>query len=196
MAKKVKSIDILKEKLDLYRSNPAVIMKQYKLTLPQYKNIVAELEEKINQSKRGKSSKSKGGEYERNVARKMKEKLGVELTRTPSSGGFKKDVKGTSFKGDISNLDDNITFMLHIECKNQKSWSLPAWFKQAEEDCPEGRIPTVIFHRGQKNVEGKREQTAQDFITLKLDDFLDIVDSTKIIVPRSTRKTIRKRVNI
>lgn len=45
----------------------------------------------------------------------------------------------------------------------------------------DGKIPIVIMHRPQENLEGKRITKADDFVFLKLSDFLKIVDDKKII---------------
>lgn len=182
MAKRVKEIDLIKEKLELYLANPLLVMKQNNWTREEYEEVIDSLEEKIELSKRGKSSKIKGASYERTIAKKFKEKFGIELKRTPMSGGFSKgSSKADDFRGDITVVDKDIDFKLHIECKSHKSWSLPSWIRQAEEDVPKGRIPVVIFHRRQLNKDGKRIQETGDYISMSLDDFLNIVDESKII---------------
>ena len=117
------------------------------------------LETAKEQRKRlGKRSKAKGSNYERDVAKKFKAQYNEELTRTPQSGGFaKKSSKADEFRGDIVSLDENVELVLHIECKNAKSWSLPAWFTQAESDAPKGKVPCVIFHK---------HGTSKDYIAL------------------------------
>lgn len=135
---------------------------------------IKELEKKLIMSKRGRSSKNKGASYERTIAKKFaKAYVGLELTRTPQSGGFaKKSSKADDFRGDIVSVDKDIDLKLHIECKNHKSWSLPQWINQAKDDCPEGKIPTVIFHKN---------GTSEDFVCLSLEDFFKLVDRDKII---------------
>ena len=132
------------------------------------------LESAKEQRKRiGRRSKAKGSNYERDVAKKFKAQYNEELTRTPQSGGFaKKSSKAEEFRGDIVSLDENVELKLHIECKNAKSWSLPAWFAQAESDCPKGRVPCVIFHK---------HGTSKDYIALSLEDFFKIVPKEMII---------------
>jgi hypothetical protein len=66
--------------------------------------------------------------------------------------------------------------MLHIEAKNQAKIQIEKWIKQAEEDCPEGKIPAVVFHKQQKIEDGKRTEKARDYICLPFEDFLEIVD--------------------
>ena len=130
-----KKIDLVKQELELYLSNPSLTMESKGWTKAQYNEIIEDLEQKIENSKRGKSSRNKGANYERTIAKVFKEKLGVELKRTPQSGGFAKDSsKGDEFRGDIVSVDDTIDFNLHIECKDQATWSLPAWLRQSEED--------------------------------------------------------------
>ena len=131
---------------------------------------------KEQRKKLGKRSKSKGSNFEREVAKKFKQHYNEELTRTPQSGGFaKKSTKADEFRGDIVALDDSIDLVLHIECKNAKSWSLPAWFNQAESDAPKGKVPCVIFHK---------HGTSKDYIALSLEDFFRIVPKESIIRKR------------
>lgn len=112
-------------------------------------------------SKRGKRAKRKGGQYERTIAKKFKEAYGVELKRTPQSGGFaKKSDKADDYRGDITIVDTKMMLLLHIECKAHKTLSLKQWLKQAISDCPTGRTPVVIFHR---------HGTSKDYIVLKSD---------------------------
>ena len=128
---------------------------------------------KEQRKKLGRRSKAKGSNFERDVAKRFKDHYDEELTRTPQSGGFaKKSTKADEFRGDIVALDNNVDLLLHIECKNAKSWSLPAWLNQAESDCPKGRIPCVIFHK---------HGTSKNYISLSLEDFFKIVPKEMII---------------
>ena len=141
------------------------------------------LKKQLTRSKKGSSSKRKGANYERKIASLFKSYFGIELTRTPQSGGFaKKSKKADDFRGDIVCLDADIDFKLHIECKDQKTWKLKEWIHQAKSDCPKGSVPTVILHQAQENKDGKRLQEAYKYIVLPLEDFLEIVDESKIIV--------------
>jgi hypothetical protein len=123
--------------------------------------------------KRGRRSKIKGGNYERTVAKYFKEAYGEELTRTPQSGGFaKKSEKASEFRGDVVILAEDKELLLHIECKNTKTWSLPAWLSQAEGDCPSGKIPIVVFHK---------HSTSKDYVCLSLNDFFSLVSKEKVV---------------
>lgn len=167
MAKRVKEIDLIKEKLELYLANPLLVMKQNNWTTKEYDKVIESLQEKIELSKRGKSSKIKGASYERVIAKKFKEKFGIELKRTPMSGGFSKgSSKADDFRGDIIVVDKGIDFKLHIECKNHKSWSILAWLNQAIEDCPKDRIPIVIYHK---------RNTSKDYVAINLNDFIELL---------------------
>ena len=141
-------------------------------------------EEKKNQKylcvKRGKNAKRKGGQYERDIAKKFQERYGVELKRTPQSGGFaKKSEKADDYRGDITIVDTKQMLLLHIECKNQKQWSLPKWISQAEEDCPMDRTPIIVFHQ---------HNSSKDYVCLSLEDFLSLVDKPKVIGKRVFKK--------
>lgn len=130
--------------------------------------------------KQGKNAKRKGGQYERNIAKKFQERYGVELKRTPQSGGFaKKSDKADDYRGDITIVDTKQMLLLHLECKCQKTWSLPKWLKQAEEDCPEDRTPVVIFHQ---------HNSSKDYVSLSLEDFLKLVEKDKVVGKRVFRK--------
>lgn len=133
-------------------------------------------EEKVKQGKR---AKRKGSNYERELAKRFGERYGVELKRTPQSGGFaKKSEKADDYRGDITIVDTKKMLKLHIEAKNCKTWSLKQWLKQAEEDCPEGRTPVVVFHQ---------YDSSKDYVCLSLEDFLEIVPKDKVVGKRVFR---------
>jgi hypothetical protein len=195
MAKRVRAVDLVKERLELYLSNPLLVQKQNGWTKEQYENEVALLENQILMSKRGKSSRNKGANYERTIAKIFKDKLGIELKRTPMSGGFARSAeKADEYRGDIVCLDVDKEFTLHLECKDHKSWSLPAWLRQAEEDCPKNKIPIVVMHRRQLITEGKVTQKVGEYVTLPLEAFLDIVDKNKVVITKSNKKVLKKKV--
>lgn len=178
---KIKQVDIIKTQLCMYKENPELTKSSKGWSEEQYQEEIASLEKKIQYSKRGKSSKAKGGDYERKIAKIFKDKLGIELVRTPLSGGFQKNSKATNIKGDISNIDDRKNFNLHIECKNHATWAVPKWIEQSESDCPDSKVPIVVMHRRQKNKDGQRVQDSGDYVVLNLFDFLEIVNYNKII---------------
>lgn len=134
------------------------------LATPKAKPAVSDKELK---SRRGRRSRNKGSNYERDIAKKFKEHYHVDLVRTPQSGGFaKKSAKADEFRGDIVPADKDVRLNLHIECKNAKTWSLPSWLKQAESDCPKHKTPVVIFHQ---------HNSSKDYICMSLTDFFELV---------------------
>lgn len=144
-----------------------------------------QLEKKLIQSKRGEGSKRKGATYERKIAKIFRDVFGIELSRTPQSGGFaKKSTKADAFRGDITCLDDTVDFKLHLECKDQKTWKLKDWLNQASSDCPEGHIPVVVFHKAQENKDGRRVEESNDYVALSLEDFMKLIHKEDIIVPK------------
>lgn len=124
--------------------------------------------------KRGKNNRNKGASYERSIAKLFERVFGEAFVRTPQSGGFAKNktAKGDDFRGDIVPVDKEVECKLHIECKNTKTWSLPKWFEQAENDCPHEKIPCVVFHK---------YSTSKNYVALSLDDFLALVPKERII---------------
>lgn len=126
--------------------------------------------------RRGKNAKRKGGQYERDIAKRFQQRYGIELKRTPQSGGFaKKSEKADDYRGDITIVDTKQMLLIHIECKNQKTWQLKQWIEQAKADCPKGRVPIVIFHQ---------HNSSEDYVTLSLDDFFSLVERDKIVGKR------------
>lgn len=179
MAKKIKARELYEKELEILLAFPDLARKQNKWTKKQYDNRVKELQGLINASKLGSMKRRKGSTYERNIAKKVKDKLGIALTRTPQSGGFAKNSeKAEEFRGDIVSLDKDISLNVHIECKDHKTWKPKEWYKQASEDCAEGLYPIVIMHQAQENKEGKRCREAEDFVMIKLDDFLEMTKET------------------
>src|SRR3712207_4501464 len=147
MSKK-EQLALWQQELDMYLSNPVLVKNTKKLTDEQYNVLVEDLESKIKASKLGKSKRRKGSTYENAMAKVFRDRMDVELVRTPMSGGFAKNSdKAEEFRGDIVPLDKDIDFKLHIECKNHKTWSLPSWIRQAEGDCPKGKVPLVLLDR-------------------------------------------------
>jgi len=131
---------------------------------------------KENHSRKGRTSRNKGSSFERTIAKVFEKVLGIELVRTPQSGGFAKNkTSAEKFRGDIVPADSTKDLVLHIECKNAKTWSLPKWIAQAESDCPNGKIPVVIFHK---------HNTSKDYIALNLQDFLSLVGQAAIVAKK------------
>lgn len=130
--------------------------------------------------KQGKNAKRKGGQYERDIAKKFQERYGVELKRTPQSGGFaKKSEKADDYRGDITIVDTKQMLKLHIECKAHKTLSLPKWISQAESDCPQDRTPVVIFHQ---------HGTSNDFVCVSKDDLWNLIANKKTIHKIATER--------
>lgn len=135
-------------------------------------------------SKRGKKSRRKGASYERDIAHIFQNFTGYDFVRTPQSGGFcKKSDKAEDFRGDILPADKDIRLKLHIECKNQEKWNLKDWLRQAQEDCPVGRIPIVVMKKANTNKSGQKGNQ-QNLVVLDLDDFLQLVDVSKVVEKR------------
>ena len=163
-----------------------VVLKKKVMTKPTPKkktgDVVKPTAEEL--SRRGRGSRQKGSSYERVIAKVLNNhfaEYALEFTRTPMSGGFNKSSANRKLRGDLSNLNDDYEFKLHLECKNQKTLSIKKWMCQATSDCPEGRIPTLVVHIGQENKNGKRVCEADDYVVMRLSDFLSIVDQEAVV---------------
>ena len=167
MSKRIKA---LQDKLELAKS----------LNAP--KEVIEEIEGQIMRSTRSSKSRKKGASYENTIAKKiMKVFPKLELSRTPMSGGFQKNSTNETIRGDISNLNEEVDFGLHVECKNAKTWKLKDWIAQASGDCPKGKVPIVVFHQQQAIEDGKVTQPSEDYVCISLKDFLGIVDNACIV---------------
>lgn len=170
----MKKVELLKERL-LFLINSGASAEE-----------IRSVEEQIYKSNKGRKSKRKGASFERDLIKIFKKEFPtLTLARTPMSGGFYKKATKESLRGDISCLDEKVDFLLHIEAKNQKTLHVKDWWKQAVEDCPEHKIPTLVIHIGQEIEQGKVIQKSGNFIYLRLDDFLKIVDKEKIILDKN-----------
>lgn len=165
----MRKIDLLKEQLSS--------LKKHDSQNPE----IPILEQKILRSKRGKYSKTKGATYESKIKKILNNRFkDLEFSRTPASGGFQKSANNKLLKGDIVNLNEDYDFLLHIECKNQKNMNITEWWKQAEEDSLD-KLPVLFIHRNQEIANGKRVNKSGDYVYLRLEDFLNILDDKKII---------------
>ena len=123
--------------------------------------------------RRGKNAKKKGASYERTIADKFKSMFGLSLKRTPQSGGFAKtNSKAADFRGDVTLVDEDKEFLLHIECKSHKVWKIPKWITQAESDCPKDKIPLLVFHR---------YNSSEDYVVCKFNDFFGLLKEPYIV---------------
>ena len=81
----------------------------------------------------GKKSRDKGARGERKLAEAIRAH-GYEASRNARNGISSEDISHT-VPG------------VHIECKHQEQWQIPAWLRQAEEDCTPEKIPVVAFKK-------------------------------------------------
>src|SRR5690606_4333292 len=102
----------------------------------------------------GRRSREKGARWEREVARRVRDVLGVEARR------------GIQYR-DGSEAPDIIIegLPLHIECKAGKRPPILAALEQAERDAAEGAIPVVVVKPD------KKEPT----VTMRLEDWLAVI---------------------
>lgn len=96
--------------------------------------------EKRARQMRGKASKLKGKNAEREFGKLCEGYLGGSVRRTPCSGGL-------DMKGDLRPMG-NILSDFSLEVKRQEKWSVPAWIRQAEADA--GGKPWVLAMRRNK----------------------------------------------
>jgi len=106
------------------------------------------------------NARTKGGTFERKVAKKMSKWTGVTLRRTPMSGGWNKT-------GDITPLEpeDMVSFFFSVELKNNEVWLMSdllkgvnrkngiiSWWKQCAHDCEgKNKIPLLIFTKNRED---------------------------------------------
>lgn len=163
----MRRLDLLKEQLSFLQEHGGS------------KEEIAEIQEAIKRSQRGRSSKNKGANFERSIVEKLNKLFpSLQFGRTVGSGGYRKDLDVSTLRGDVVSYSDKEDFLLHMELKNHKGLTkLWDFYRQAEEDCLKGKIPMVILHRGL--LAGKWK--AEDFVLLKFKDFFNIVQKDLII---------------
>ena len=115
----------------------------------------------------GRMSNIKGAGYERYLAKKIGEKLGIQLDRTPGSGNL--DIKGdlrshedTELKGPLSGWT--------IEAKKQEKPRIWNWIKQSREEA-KGKKWLLIFSKNHE----------KDYATVELDFFLGLLKDSYIL---------------
>lgn len=192
--KKIKNIELLQTELKMYEQMPEQIMVIKGWTQEELEQNIEDLTQKITLSKRGKSSRAKGATYENTIAKKIGEKWNIRLVRTPMSGGFQKSSDNEDIRGDLSCLDKDTKFILSPELKKHKTWKLREWFKQSKEDCPNGKIPIVIYHDFQQIKDGKRVNEAEDYVMIRLGDFLNITDQSKVVIRGGAKRDLPKQI--
>ncbi|MBQ5589923.1 MAG: hypothetical protein IIU70_07260 [Anaerotignum sp.] len=79
------------------------------------------------------NSRRKGADYEREVARELRD-YGYKVRRGQQFCGANGDA-------DVVRMDG-----IHLECKRTERTDLYGWMAQAERDAREGELP-VVFHR-------------------------------------------------
>lgn len=189
---RLRPVDLLNQELDIALSYPEAYKKNNKLNDKQYLEKLEELKNRIAMSKQGKRSRNKGNSYERTIAKVFNDKYGTLLVRTPMSGGFHKK-KESELKGDIINIDPDFDFKLQIECKNQASWRVKEWLTQSETEARANRIPVLIMHRHKEIIDGKVQEKAEDYVVLKLSDFVELVDKSKVVIPKTKQNSKLRR---
>lgn len=90
----------------------------------------------------GRSARTKGASGELECLKIINEALGTNYCRTPRSGAWE------HARADL--FDPINELRLSVEIKRQETTKVDAWFKQAEEQCPDGDIPTLIYRRSRQ----------------------------------------------
>ena len=98
----------------------------------------------------GRSQRTKGANAEREVVHIMTE-YGIEAKR------------GQCFNHEPDIVADD--FPLHVEVKRQETTKIHDWYKQATEQCRDGKLPAVVHRRSREDY----------LITMKFTDFLEVL---------------------
>ena len=84
-----------------------------------------------------KLSRNKGAAYERRIANQLSEATGTRWRRR---------VRNHEDDGDVV-PDDPVFDLISVECKHATTLCLPAWWRQAQAQTGESRIPVLIYKR-------------------------------------------------
>lgn len=110
----------------------------------------------------GRGSRDKGANYEREIAKLLKTKFGVEVKRTGAQEKWK--VHG----GDVNapKYANTILTDFFWELKKRESWAILDWYKKAADDCQgSGQTPLVVASKNNED----------DYVFLRLKDFLGLL---------------------
>lgn len=104
---------------------------------------------------KAKSKKAKGTRLEVLIAKLLRDSgLDKNAKKQPRSGAY------SGFEGDIFT---DLPF--HFEAKNQETWKPLEYWKQAERDCPQNKMPVVVMSKNREDA----------FAFLKLTDLIHII---------------------
>lgn len=99
-----------------------------------------------------KSARQKGSNFEREIAKKLKN-IGIDAKRVPMSGAL------SWLKGDVCEFN---TIYPHIhECKFHEALSINTWWDQAADEAKNGEVPVLHFTSSYKPVYSML--TSEDF---------------------------------
>jgi len=103
-----------------------------------------------------KTKKAKGNRYEREIAKRYRDKLFPSAERMPTSGAM------MLHKGDILKGEKDVWV---DECKCQETTKLWEWWKQAVEQCSEEEHP--VLHIKRNNTESLTVVRTEDYFLLR-----------------------------
>lgn len=100
-------------------------------------------------------SRNKGNELELIVAKAFSKAFGLQIRRTPLSGGWSHDNPETA--GDLVCTTPGANFPYCVECKNVEGWKLESlfteqhkwfddWWQQARTEA-KGKTPILVFSK-------------------------------------------------
>ena len=131
----------------------------------------------------GRGPRQKGNKYELDISKMISNwairvfQLDPDIplfSRTPRSGGWRTDVPVGLENTVVGDLVTPEWWPWAVECKNQKTWSFPAWIKQIREDIQDTRSTKswmIVNHE---------HGTSNEFVMLPLEDFLEYLDWEKL----------------
>ncbi len=109
-----------------------------------------------------KMSRDKGAGFELKIAKIFGEKFGMEIRRTPMSGGWAQGAEDVA--GDLVCVKPGPdAFPYCVECKKQESWRMETlftdqiawfvnWWGQLLNSLPAGKTPLLVFSRNRTPV--------------------------------------------
>ena len=126
----------------------------------------------------GRGPRDKGNKYENSIAKRLdtwlKDRFGLigdirYFSRTPRSGGWRTDVPQGLEDKIVGDLVTPYWWPWAIECKDQKTWSFPAWIKQIK-----GEIADVGSSKSWMIV-AHEHGTRNDYVLMPFDVFIELL---------------------
>ena len=115
------------------------------------------------------NNRNRGNSLERSYRLKLIE-LGYKDVTTTRNESRSMDALGIDLMG------NSLPFYVQVKSTNNRIFNHKKWYDERDEKLPVDK-PTIVFNRITKKSEKGRFMTDGEFVVLKLEDFLNMIDN-------------------